>query len=49
MRIVQVASGAYGMLNDSAEWVLQPYYDKIEFLYDRYLKIEKDGKTTYTD
>ncbi|WP_417887748.1 hypothetical protein [Zunongwangia sp.] len=45
MRIV----GNYGMLNDSAEWVLQPEYDTIPLLYDRYLKIEKEGKTTYAN
>ena len=49
MRIVQVDNGNYGMLNDLAEWVLQPKYDRIEFLYDRYLKIERDGKMTYAD
>ncbi|MBW2960571.1 WG repeat-containing protein [Mesonia aestuariivivens] len=49
MRIVQLDNGNYGMLNDLAEWVLQPEYDKIEFVYNRYVKIEKDGKTTYAD
>ena len=49
MRIVQLDNGNYGMLNDSAEWVLQPEYDTIALLYDRYLKLEKEGKTTYAD
>ncbi|WBL21122.1 WG repeat-containing protein [Zunongwangia sp. HRR-M8] len=49
MRIVQLENGNYGMLNHAAEWILKPEYDKIEFVYNRYVKIEKDGKMTYTD
>ncbi|WBL27007.1 WG repeat-containing protein [Zunongwangia sp. HGR-M22] len=49
MRIVQLENGKYGMLNHAAEWKLKPEYDKIEFVYNRYVKIEKDGKMTYAD
>lgn len=49
MRIVQVKNGKSGMLNEKGEWVINPKYEKIAFVFNRYLQIKADGKTTYAD
>ncbi|MDN3594671.1 WG repeat-containing protein [Zunongwangia endophytica] len=49
MRIVETESGKVGMLNEKGEWIINPKYEKIAFVFNRYLKIEADGKTTYAD
>tara|TARA_B100000678_G_scaffold204024_1_gene171805 strand:+ start:17609 stop:20008 length:2400 start_codon:yes stop_codon:yes gene_type:complete len=49
MYIVQVANGKSGMLNETGEWVISPNYEKISFVFGRYLQIEDKGKKTFAD
>ncbi|MDR6300950.1 WG repeat-containing protein [Mesonia maritima] len=49
MYIVQVANGKSGMLNETGEWVIPPKYEKISFVFGRYLQIEDQGKKTFAD